>query len=161
MISAPEEATRGDVRNLLADRIKLLRSHAEERPLVVQWRLAGIEHLAPPTKRHELAAELLEWLRKEYGPAKPPVWSLGVEFASPELPEAWFSEDSMVGDFLRGLQLLVAADAKDIDLAPHIPDRFRTVELAALSNWTADDHREILHEVALTGAQLLGADDRD
>ncbi|MDX1944054.1 MAG: hypothetical protein SFU86_01505 [Pirellulaceae bacterium] len=161
LVSVPDEASRGDVRDLLADRIKLLRNHAEERPLLVQWRLAGIEHLAPPTKRQELADELLAWLRKEYAFAKPPTWSLGVEFQSPHLPDEWHGEDSMVGDFLRGLQLLVDAEPQDIDLAPHIPERFRTLELAGLTHWTAEDHREILHEVALTGARLLGADDRD
>jgi hypothetical protein len=160
-LAVKDDATRGDVRNLLADRIKQLRSQAEERPLLVHWNLSGIEHLAPTTKRHELAAELLDWLRKEYGTAKPATWSLGVTFQSAALPEEWHTEDSMVGDFLRSLKLLVDAEPKDIDLAVHVPERFRTPELAELGSWTADDHREILHEVALIGAQLLGADDRD
>lgn len=160
-VGVEEDATIGDVKNLLADRIKLLRSHGEERPLLVQWKLRGIEHLARPTKRHELAAELLDWLRKEFAPAKPTVWSLGVEFESPAIPEAWYEEDSMVGDFLRNLKLLVDAEPKDIDLGVHVPEHFRISDLAELSSWTSDDHREILHEVALTGAQLLGADDRE
>jgi hypothetical protein len=67
----------------------------------------------------------------------------------------------MVGDYLRSLKALVDAEPKDIDLAVHVPERFRTAELAALSTWTHSDHREILHEAALIGAQLLGADDRD
>ena len=160
-LAVPDNATRGEVQKLLAERIKILRSHADERPLLVNWRLAGIEHLARPTKRHELAAELLDWLRKEYGPAKPPIWSVGVEFQPPELPAEWLEEDSMVGDYLRSLKLLEDADAKDIDLTVHVPEPFRTAELAALSCWTTDDHREILREAALTGSQLLGADDRD
>ncbi len=160
-IAAPDGATRGDVQKLLAERVKVLRSHADERPLVVNWKLRGIEHLARPTKRRELAAELTDWLRKEFGPAKPPLWSVGVEFEKPELPEEWLAEDSMVGDYLRSLKPLVDAEPKEIDLAVHIPERFQTSELAALSSWTADDHREILQEAALIGAQLLGADDRD
>lgn len=160
-LDVPEKATRGEVQKLLAERVKVIRTHADERPLLVNWKLRGIEHLARPTKRHELAAELLTWLRKEYGPAKPPLWSVGVEFESPTLPAEWLDEDSMVGDFLRSLKRLTDAEPKDIDLAVHVPERFQTAELAALSSWTADDHREILHDVALTGAQLLGADDRD
>jgi hypothetical protein len=42
-----------------------------------------------------------------------------------------------------------------------VPEAFRTAELAELRSWTAADHRSILHEAALTGAHLLGADDRD
>lgn len=160
-LAVPDNATRADVQQLLTERIKVLRSHSDERPLLVNWRLAGIEHLARPTKRHELAADLLDWLRKEYGPAKPPIWSVSVQFQPPELPAEWLDEDSMVGDYLRSLKLLEDADANDIDLAVHVPEPFRTAELAALSSWTTDDHREILREAALAGAQLLGADDRD
>ena len=156
-----EDATRADVKKLLADRVKLLRSQAEDRPLLVRWRLRGIEHLSRPTKRHELSTELLEWLRKEYGNAKPPLWSLGVEFESAELPAAWLDEDSMVGDFLRSLRQLTEIDHKEVDLTVHVPERHRTAELAELSRWTAEDHQEILREAGLLGAQLLGADDRD
>jgi hypothetical protein len=158
-LAAPDNATRSDVQKFLAERIKVLRTHADERPLVVSWRLSGIEHLARPTKRHELAAELLDWLRKEFSPAKPPLWSVSVELGSPVLPTEWIEEDSMVGDYLRSLKLLQDADPKDIDLAVHVPEQFRTAELAALSSWTSADHRDLLHEAALTGAQLLGADD--
>ena len=160
-IQVEDDATRGDIHKQLAERGKVLRAHAEERPLLVNWKLRGIEHLARPTKRHELAAELLDWLRKEFGPAKPTLWSVGVEFESPALPGEWFEEDSMVGDFLRSLKLLVDADPQDMDLTEHVPEPFHTAELAALREWTTADHREILHEVALTGAHLLGADDRD
>jgi DNA repair exonuclease SbcCD nuclease subunit len=160
-LAAPDNATRGDVQKLLAERVKVLRSHADERPLIVNWRLSGIEHLARPTKRQELAGELLAWLRKEFGAAKPPLWSVDVQFEKPRLPDEWLEEDSMVGDYLRSLKLLSDADPKEVDLAVHVPERFRTTELAALSSWTAGDHRDILHEAALTGAQLLGADDRD
>ncbi len=160
-IEVEEGATRSNIHNQLAERVKALRAHSEERPLLVNWKLRGVEHLARPTKRHELAAELLAWLRKEFGPAKPTLWSVGVELESSVLPAEWIEEDSMVGDFLRSLKLLVDADPGDLDLAEHVPEAFRTPELAALRQWTATDHREILHEVALTGAHLLGADDRD
>jgi exonuclease SbcD len=160
-LAVADDATRSDIHKLLSDRVKLLRSHAEERPLLVNWKLSNIEHLARPTKRHELATELRDWLRKEFGPAKPTVWSVGVEFAVAAIPEAWTTEDSMVGDFLRSLKLLVDADPRDMELTEHVPEAFRTAELAELRSWTAADHRSILHEAALTGAHLLGADDRD
>jgi DNA repair exonuclease SbcCD nuclease subunit len=160
-IKVEEGGTHGDVQRQLAERVKLLRSHAEERPLLVQWKLRGIEHLARPTRRHELAAELLAWLRKEFGPAKPPLWSVEVELENSTLPGEWQTEDSMVGDYLRSLKLLMDADPREIDLTEHIPEAFRTAELAGLRSWSADDHREILRDAALAGAHLLGADDRD
>jgi exonuclease SbcD len=154
-------ASRADVQKHLAERMKALRAAAEDRPLLVHWKLRGIEHLARPTKRRELASELLTWLRKEFGPAKPTVWTVGVEFDTPAIPEAWYEEDSMVGDFLRSLQPLVDADPSEIDLTEHVAEAYHTSELAELRNWAKQSHRELLHEAALAGAHLLGADDRD
>jgi exonuclease SbcD len=160
-LAVSDDASRGDVRKLLAERIKLLRSQAEDRPLLVNWRLKNIEHLARPTKRHELAAELLEWLKKEYAGAKPAIWPVGVEFEPADLPAEWLAEDSMVGDYLRGLKTWQDLEPSQVDLAVHVPERHRTPDLASLADWTTADHRELLKEAALLGAQLLGADDRD
>jgi hypothetical protein len=48
-----------------------------------------------------------------------------------------------------------------VDFGQHVPDQHRVPALAALSQWSEADHRELLYEAALTGAQLLGAGERD
>ena len=158
-----EDATLDGVRRQLTDRVKQLKAEAESRPLIVHWKLRGGAHLAGPAGRRDLAAEWQEWLRKEFflAGSKPALWTGSVELDQPDLPEAWFDEESMLGDFLRNLRLLAAVEPAAVEIGQHIPDQHRVPALAALGQWSDEEHREVLYEAALTGAQLLGAGDRD
>jgi DNA repair exonuclease SbcCD nuclease subunit len=158
-----DDATLEGVRHLLTDRVKQLKAEAESRPLIVHWKLRGGAHLAGPAGRRDLAAEWQEWLRKEFflSGNKPVLWTQSVELDQPDLPEAWFDEESMLGDFLRNLRELAALPSNDLNLAQQIPEHHRVPALATLGQWTDDEHRAVLYEAALTGAQLLGAADRE
>lgn len=162
-LAIEEEATLDGVRRHLTERVKQLKAEAESRPLVVTWKLRGAAHLAGPAGRRDLAAEWQEWLRKEFFlvGSKPVLWTNSVELDQPDLPDAWFDEESMLGDFLRNLRELAAIDPAAVDVGQHIPDQHRIPALAALGQWSEEEHREVLYEAALTGAQLLGAGERE
>lgn len=151
------------LRKLLAERVKQLKAEAESRPLIVTWKLRGGRHLAGPAGRRELAGELQNWLRKEFflSAGKPAVWTLAVELDQPELPDAWFDEESMLGDFLRNLKEFAQSPASEVSLAPQVPPHHRLPALAKLTEWTEDEYRSVLLDAALTGAQLLGAAERE
>jgi DNA repair exonuclease SbcCD nuclease subunit len=155
------DVTLAAIKDLLADRVKQLKAENDGRPLLITWKLRGGDHLGGPAKRRELSLEWLAWLRKEFSMLKPSVWTLGVELYVPLLPDDWTGEDSMLGDFLRHLGGLEALSPGDVDLLPHIPEHHRVPALAALAAWTEDEHQDVLHEAALTGAHLLGAADRE
>jgi len=101
-------------------------------------------------------------LRKEYFLAgkKPSLWTLAVELDQPELPAAWIDEESMLGDFLRNLRELSSLQANEVRLDEQIPEHHRAI-LGSLGQWTDDEFRELLSEAGLTGAQLLGAGERE
>lgn len=151
------------LRKLLADRVKQLRAEAESRPLIVSWKLRGGSHLAGPAGRRELADELQNWLRKEFllSGSKPSLWTLAVELDQPDLPDAWFDEESMLGDFLRNLKDWATKPASEVSLTPHVAPYHRVPALGRLTEWTENEYRGVLLEAALTGAQLLGASDRE
>lgn len=157
------EATLASVRQTLTDRVKQLRAESESRPLLVTWKLSGGEHLASPAGRRDLAAEWAASLRTEFflSEGKSMVWTHAVELDQPDLPRAWYDEESMLGDFLRNLRDLAANEPTAVDLSQHIPEEYRIPALAELGHWTEEAHRAVLAEVALTGAQLLGAGERD
>jgi hypothetical protein len=156
-----EDATLEGVRNSLAERVKQLKAEAESRPLIVSWKMRGGQHLAGPAARRDLAAELESWLRKEFSTGNPVVWTHKVQLDQPELPDAWFDEESMLGDFLRNLKELAALAPADVDIAQHIPEQHRTPALAALAEWSEEEHRAVVYEAALHGAGLLGAAERE
>src|SRR4029079_19832701 len=86
-------------------------------------KLRGGRPLAGPAGRRDLAAEWQDWLRKEFflSGTKPSLWTHTVELDQPELPEAWFEEESMLGDFLRNLKELTAAGAVEFRPGPADP----------------------------------------
>jgi DNA repair protein SbcD/Mre11 len=163
-VAIEDEATLDSVRKLLIDRVKQLKAEADSRPLIVTWKLRGGHHLAGPAGRRDLAAEWQDWLRKEFflsNNKRPTLWTLAVELDQPELPDAWFEEESMLGDFLRNLKELTAAGPAELRLGHEIPEHHRGPGLASLCQWTDEEYRVVLNEAGLTGAQLLGAAERD
>jgi DNA repair protein SbcD/Mre11 len=162
-VAIEDNATLDSVRKQIIDRVKQLKAEADSRPLIVTWKLRGGEHLAGPAGRRDLAAEWQDWLRKEFflSHNKPVLWTHAVELDQPELPAAWFDEESMLGDFLRNLKDLSALPANELRLGNQIPEHQRGPALASLCQWTEEEYRGVLDEVALTGAQLLGAGERD
>jgi exonuclease SbcD len=151
-----------DIRGLLADRAKQLRAEAQTRPLIVTWKLSGGEHLAGPAARRDLAAEWQAWLREEFAASadKPLLWTQTVEVDQPQLPACWFDEESMLGEFLRSVCELAALEPEDVNPAKHVPQH-RSAAFAPLAEWSAEEQQAVLAEAALTGAQLLGAADRE
>jgi hypothetical protein len=162
-LTVDDEATAESVPYLLAERVKELKVETDARPLIVTWRLTGGAQLAGPAARRDLAAEWQAWLRKEcfLSGSKPAMWTHAVELDQPELPQAWFEEESMLGDFLRSQRELISENATIADLTESVPEDHRTAALAALTTWSESEYHEVLKEAALTGAQLLGAGDRD
>jgi DNA repair protein SbcD/Mre11 len=161
-LAIEDDATLDGVRQQLAERVRQLTAEAESRPLIVSWKIRGGLHLAGPAGRRDLAAEWQDWLRKEFflAGSKPALWTNTVELDQPDLPEAWFDEESMLGDFLRNLRELAAVDPSAVEIAQQIPVSHRIPALAALGEWSREEHHAVLTEAALTGAQLLGAGER-
>ena len=162
-VAIEEDATLDTAKKSLADRVKQLRAEADSRPLIVTWKLRGGEHLAGPAGRRDLAAEWQEWLRKDHFLVnnKPGLWTQAVELDQPNLPEGWFEEESMLGDFLRNLKILETTPAGELRLGGDIPDHHRGPALASLVQWTGEEYQAVLYEAGLTGAQLLGAGERE
>jgi DNA repair exonuclease SbcCD nuclease subunit len=155
------EANKTELKKLLADKIKQIRTDTEDRPLLVKWVVHGGKKLLGTSKRTQLTHELLDWLRTEFGHSRLPLWSLDLEFDEPHIPAEHYAEDSMLGDFLRAIRSLENDPQADIDLAGLLSERQRSGELASLvDGFTPELRHEVLHEAAILGSQMLGVEDR-
>ena len=161
-VQVEADETRTDVKRRIAERMKQLLVDAVERPLLVHWNIAFSHRLGSVTRCREWAAELLEWLRAEFGSGKDPVYTLAVETGDEQsLSAEWFVEESMLGDFLRVMRSQDSNDAIPLDLLPYVPERARTTTLAAIASWNdAEKRSSLLREAAHLGARLLGAEER-
>lgn len=161
-VQVEADETRSDVKRRIAERMKQLLVDAVERPLLVHWNITLSHRLGSVSKCREWAAEILEWLRAEYGTGKAPVYTLAVETGDEQpLASEWFVEESMLGDFLRVMRSQDSDDAIPLDLLPYVPERARTTTLAAIASWNDVEKRSsLLREAAHLGARLLGAEER-
>lgn len=159
-ISLDPTAPVADQRRPFLERVKTLRTESDDRPLLVTWelRLSGSPTLA---QREKLSADLLTWLRNEFGSSRVPLWSIGVECASGLLSPTWMAEDTMLGEFLRAIEKACHDDDVPLDLSTFIPQRHQQSSIASIAQiGTGMDKQTLLREAALLGAQLLGADER-
>ena len=152
---------------MLFSRSQELMEQASDRQLLVRWSLsAGTaaeqdavgSDVLPAECQRKFSAELVDRLQREIGDTTPGVWTTHVEFEpSRSIPEAWYEEETLRGDFLR----LVRDFQSDVEL----PLRGMDARIARLHPTIMDhdgeteEHREmLLGRVATLGMDLLSGD---
>ena len=159
-ISVDRATTEADLAARFRERIDSLRASASNVPLFISWTVAGGGPVVEQLRRGRLAADLLEELRSEYGFAAPAAWSLSIEAeASDDLPEEWYEQETIRGDFLREIRRLAANCDEPLDLQAYICEAHQAGSLGAIAH-LADENarRHVLGEAALLGAALLGGE---
>ena len=105
---------------------------APDRPLLIQWTLSGGGPLLGQLRSGTLSADLLAALRSEFGFAAPPRWSVGVEVEPADvLPADWYEQDTIRGDFLRGVRFYQMNADVPLGLEAYLGPRHEAGTLAA------------------------------
>ncbi len=154
-LDAAEFATVNDIRGVLGNRIARLLHDNGSRHLIIGWDIAvsaeSIQVVGDP-------AELLAWLRRDYGHATPCAWTARLRIRPPKkYPKNWCDEDTILGDYLRASERHAKAGGRDLNLAPF------TEEYAGLSKSIASmladaavaSRGELLDEATLIGVECL------
>ncbi|HEY5311875.1 MAG TPA: hypothetical protein VIK18_05125 [Pirellulales bacterium] len=126
--------------------------------LLVSWHVTGTGPIAAAVRRGQLGREVLARLRGDYGHRPTSLWSVSLEFEpAAELPEEWYEQETILGEFLRLVrEQQPGAAGDDLDLEAYLSRR------QAGGNWTdavrLDDaplRARVLRHAALLGADLL------
>ncbi len=73
-------------------------------PAMIQWRVSCSGPLSAALRAGQLNSEMTAMLRSEFGHRSPLAWTIGVAAELPYRPPiAWREEDSLRGDFLKGI----------------------------------------------------------
>ena len=153
-----DEATGRDaLETQLRERMHTLVETNPNIDLAISWAVAGTGPLLGKLRRGPLAAELLGWLRGEYGHGSPAAWSLAID-AEPSLalPPEWFEQETIRADFLRAIRQYETDIDQALDLGAYLPESELAEVLGpgiALNDKQA--RRKVLHEAALLGVDLL------
>lgn len=146
---------------------KLLHTHTEaaieaagDRQLMISWRIAGPRAALAQLKHATLGGELLAALRAEHGQKVPGAWSVALSFEPPDqLPDPWYQQDTILGDFLRLARDYQQDDRLPLELESLLSERHLAGTVAAtVALGDPEARQRILNQAVLLGADLLGAD---
>lgn len=155
-LTAEEASSRSDVQRHLRSRMQRIAAEAGGCTVCVSWKIAAGSPVAGAL-RGELHREVLDWLRTEFGRAKPAVWTVALELETPaDLAPELYEEDTILGDFLRAVRKYEQDEAKPLHWAGYLPDLSAQPALAALLAPADRDQRSLLlQQCAALGAERL------
>lgn len=149
------EVSRHGLQEQLRERMKKIEAEAADRTTLVRFNIEGLARSRGVRYEH-LEAELASLLRHEFGHGANAVWVADVNVKPPaQLPEMWYEEDTLLGDYLRLLREVQEDDELDLELETMLAGRVAD-EAASLVRWEDDAQRQrVLQDAALLGVDLL------
>ncbi len=160
-LSLPPEANRNDLQRQLRSAMQRIASEAGGATVLVNWVVRGGSGLTRQLRGGELGRELVDWLRTEFGRAKPTVWTADLEAQTAEaIPDELYEEDTILGDFLRAIREHQQNPSRAMNLTAFLPDLGRDRALAsALQTVDRNERQTLLDEAARLGWDLLSGEE--
>ena len=154
-LAGADLASTSDIRSLLSQRISRLQNENGDRHLLIGWEI----HLGDDTPINAGdPAELLGWLRREFGHGSPAAWSTKIDVvAPPKFPKTWMEEDTILGDFLRAAKVHRQNGGRDLDLASFTEEHLDLSPAlqSALAEADPTSRAITLDRATLLGVELL------
>lgn len=158
-IEIVENSSRDDIEFQLYERTDQLLQQDPNRHLFLTWLLAGPGPMpsSGPLDDRETLEELSRWLCEEFRDRTPVVWAVDMQReAVDSVPQNWYEEDTIRGDFLRGIVEYQENDPSNLSLEQMIPDSCSAGRIKTLLSTTdATQRARLLNDSALLGCELL------
>ncbi|MCP4190294.1 MAG: DNA repair exonuclease [Planctomycetaceae bacterium] len=120
------------------------------------WDLVRDEPWTTHLRSAELQGLMRAWRTDKDGARQRTV---GIQLLSGEIPEPYWDEDSILGDFLRVVRDLQQHPEAHRQLEAYLPESsLKETVLAELKGASPESHQQMWHEVAALGAGLLRGD---
>ena len=158
-LSIHESVAEQELHNALSERaLKILNENADQICLV-HWNLAPTGDFNPGLRHRENVAEILDWLRDEFGRGDSGVWSTQITIDPPtNIPSSWYEEDTILGEYLRAIGRYQSDDSLNLSLHEYLPLIAENNELAGVARVTKERRDSTLQKSALVGIEYLGVD---
>ena len=160
-ISVDEATSREELETRLRDRMHTLLEASPATALLVSWTVAGQGPLPGQLRHGKLAAELLQWLRSDYGYRSPAAWSMSLEVeVSETLPPEWYEQETIRGDFLRAVRQLQMNPAEPLALESYMAETHLAGALGTAGAFSGKAARDrVLREAAALSVDLLSGEE--
>jgi DNA repair protein SbcD/Mre11 len=159
-VAVDETTLREGLETRLRDRMHSLLEASPTTGLLIAWTVAGQGSVVGQLRRKNLAAELLEGLRGDYGHRSPPAWSVSLEVELSEtLPPEWYEQETIRGDFLRAIRQLQMNPEEPLALDSYMAETHLAGTLAAAAFPGKAARDRALREAAALGVDLLSGEE--
>lgn len=146
----------------LAQRVESLQETTPGQTLLIHWTLTGEAAAVQALRRQEADVRIVERLRNDFGFAAPIAWTESLSIGPPsELPERWYEQETILGEFLR---MAREQEQQEADLSSGFESLLDERQLAgAVGDWLrlddASQRRSVLERATVLGSELLRPED--
>ena len=131
-------------------------AEADGQLLLVDWKVSADGAMNGKLHCNDWLKDIKSWIRTEFGQVGGSLWSMGIELLTPRsLPEDWYEEDTMLGDYLRSVREYQQDTTGKLNLSQFVDHDSSEEVLVAATQFDADQRREMLRESAMMGVKLL------
>ncbi len=157
-VAIAENVKKQELKDVLAERAMKIAADTNEITILINWFLTTTGEFHPSIRNHEWSAELLEWLRDEFGRSDRGIWSVKLEIEPPDsLPITWYEEDTILGEYLRAVGRYQSDDSLKLALHDYLPNSVEVDLLAGIGHVKNTSREEILRAAAMVGIEYLAA----
>lgn len=131
-------------------------AEADGQLLLVDWQISADGAMNGKLHCNDWLSEIKSWLRTEFGQVGGSLWSTQIQLLTPRsLPEEWFEEDTMLGDYLRSIRDYQQDTTGKLNLSQFVDHEVTDEALVSAVQYDSDQRREMLRESAMMGVKLL------
>jgi DNA repair exonuclease SbcCD nuclease subunit len=157
-VSFAESASDEDIKNLLADRCLQIAAETPEQIALVDWEITTTGDFNPRLRSTRWLERMIAWLRTEFGSSTKGIWTTGLTIdPARTLPQAWYDEDTMLGDYLKAIGRLQGDPQLSIPLHSFVPESNSDDSLEDLPRVDVSAREAVLRNAMLFGIERLGA----
>ena len=157
-IAISENVTMTQLQDMLTERALKMINDCPDDLILTRWYFTTEGQFNPRIRKPEWAAEVLEWLRDEFGRGDKGLWSTEVKVEAPKnLPSGWYEEDTILGEFMRVVARYQSDDSLKLDVHQYMPQTFKGDSMASVGQVNRENRDNVLRQTSMVGLQYLAA----
>ena len=155
-VAISEQVNLKELKNELAERALKVISDTTDQIVLTKWLLMPEGEFNPLIRKPEWSAELLEWLRDEFGRGDKGLWSTSLRIENPaKMPIDWYEEDTLLGEYLRAMGRYQSDESLKLNLHQYMPQSASNKVIAGMTDVPINRREEVLRKAMLLGVEYL------
>ena len=156
-VAINENVRLDELKNELGERALKIMTDTTDQVVLCKWMLVTDGDFNPKIRKRQWTANLLEWLRDEFGRSDRGLWSVSLKVDAPRnLPIEWYEEDTLLGEYLRVTGRYQSDESLKLNLHEYLPQTVQSKITAGMGLVSDRSRDEVIRLATLVGVEYLG-----